>query len=127
MNPKVQRDYSDSAFPGGYVGCIAGRAVANANRHPAPRSFRPLSAPKIFEVMRNQRSNEVTMEQLRKRLSIGSDRMPLDTNLGGSQTFVADRLPFMRTIVPEGKVKYSYDKDVLRLASDTSLCCSLLL
>lgn len=99
----MQRDYSDSAFPGGYVGSIAGRAVAHANRHPAPRSFRPLSAPKIFEVIRNQRANVTTMEQLCKRLSM-SDRMPLDTNLGGSQTFVADRLPFMRTIAPGGKL-----------------------
>jgi cell cycle checkpoint protein len=102
---QMQRDYSDPTFPGGYVGSIAGRAVATANRHPAPRSFRPLSAPKIFEVIRNQRANEVTMNQLCKRLSVGSERiMPLDSNLGGSSTFVADRLPFMRTIIPGGKI-----------------------
>jgi hypothetical protein len=100
----VQRDYSDSVFPGGYVGSIAGRAVADANRHPAPNSFRSLSAPKIFEVTRNQRANEVTMEQLCKRLSVASDRMPLDANLGKCRTFVTDRLPFMRSIVPGGKL-----------------------
>jgi cell cycle checkpoint protein len=101
LDRSMQRDYSDPTFPGGYVGSIAGRAVATANRHPAPRSFRPLSAPKIFEVIRNQRANEVTMNQLCKRLSVGSERiMPLDSNLGGSSTFVADRLPFMRTIIP---------------------------
>lgn len=100
----MQRDYNDSVFPGGYVGSIAGRAVADANRHPAPNSFRSLTAPKIFEVIRNQRANEVTMGQLCKRLSVGSDRLPLDANLGRARTFVTDHLPFMRTIVPYGKM-----------------------
>jgi cell cycle checkpoint protein len=117
---KIQRD---TTFPGGYVASIAGRAVADANKHPAPSSFRSLSTPKIFEVMRNRRANEVTMLQLCKRLSLGSDTMPLDTNLGGSRTFVTDLLPYMRTIVPSGKQWMLSCGDVNFVDNHLTLAC----
>lgn len=100
------RDRSDAVFPTQYVSSLAGRAVADANRHPTPNKFRAFSAPKIFEVLRKRRANNIKMLQLCKRLSCGSGTLPLNTNIGSSEGFVADSLPFMRTILP-GEVNYA--------------------
>ena len=93
----------DTLFPNAYIGSLAGRAIANANKHPAPSTFRALSAPKVFEVYRKARVNGSTMLQLCKRLSAGSGLLLLDTNIGASRSFITDYLPFMRTILPNGK------------------------
>lgn len=94
---------ADILFPNAYVGSLAGRAIANANKHPAPLTFRALSAPKVFEAYRKARANGSTMLHLCKRLSVGSNMLLLDTNVGASRTFITDYLPFMRTILPNGK------------------------
>lgn len=98
-----QTGQADQIFPDGYVASLSGRAIADANKHPAPNTFRALSAPKVFEVYRKSRANEISMLQLCKRLSEGSGELSLDTNIGASRTFIIDHLPFMRVIVPKGK------------------------
>lgn len=92
--------YSESVWTDGYASSLAGRAAANFNRHPAPRSFRQFSAPKVFDVMRKRRGNGVTMQHLCKRLSVGSQQIALNANLGDSANFVTNDLPYMRQILP---------------------------
>ena len=100
---QFRRDRSDSIFPEQYISSLAGRAIADANKHPAPNKFRQLTAPKIFEVLRKRRGNGVKMLQLCKRLSCGSETLPLNSNIGSSECFVIDSLPFMRHIYPNGE------------------------
>mmetsp|Transcript_59846 Transcript_59846/g.177360 ORF Transcript_59846/g.177360 Transcript_59846/m.177360 type:complete len:788 (-) Transcript_59846:40-2403(-) len=106
LGRNADRDRSDSVFPEQYVSSLAGRAVADANRHPAPNKFRQFGAPKVFEVLRKRRANGAKMLQLCKRLSCGSGTLPLGINVGSASGFVVDCLPFMRTILPD-EVNYS--------------------
>ena len=100
----VSRDRSDSIFPLEYVASIAGRAVANANKNPAPNRFRQLSTPKVNDVMRKKRGNDISMLQLCQRLSCGGgDVLSLGANIGSTNHFVVDTLPCMRNIVPGGE------------------------
>lgn len=100
----VSRDKSDSIFPLEYVSSIAGRAVANANKNPAPNRFRQLSTPKVNDVMRKKRGNDISMLQLCQRLSCGGgDVLSLGANIGSTTHFVVDTLPYMRNIVPGGE------------------------
>lgn len=100
----VSRDRSDSIFPLEYVSSIAGRAVANANKNPAPNRFRQLSTPKVNDVMRKKRGNNISMLQLCQRLSCGGgDVLSLGANIGSTTHFVVDSLPYMRNIVPDGE------------------------
>ena len=85
---------------------IASRAIADSNRTPAPPAFRQLSAPKVFGVMKKSSENEVKMDQLRKRLSLGGGKIALDSNIGSANRFVTESLPHMRCILPE-EVNYA--------------------
>ena len=87
-------------FPLQYVSSLAGRAVADANVHPAPNRFRQLSAPKVFEVMQKKRANGVSMIQLCRRLSYGSNVLSLDANVGSLNHFITDSLPYLRSVLP---------------------------
>ena len=104
---------SDGPFPTQYAACIGGRAVADGNKHPAPSQFRQFTAPKVFSVMKKNRENEIKIEQLRKRLSTtmggrgssgsGKEKTSIHDNIGSAQQFVTDSLPYMRTVIPQGK------------------------
>jgi cell cycle checkpoint protein len=94
---------ANAIFPNGYVASLAGRAIADANKHPASSTFRALSAPKVFEAYRKARANRLTMLQLCKRLTVGSGKLSLDANIGGSRTFITDHLPLMKIILPNGR------------------------
>ena len=108
---KPQRDQSDKIFPLEYITSLAGRAVAETNKHPAPTKFRALDAPKMFDVWRKKKINETKINQLRLRLS-SSDctdeeeknqikcMLPINLSIGSSRSFVTDDLHFMRTIFP---------------------------
>jgi cell cycle checkpoint protein len=89
-----------------YASSIASRAIADSNRTPAPPAFRQLSAPKVFGVMKKCSENEVKMDQLRKRLSLGGGKIALDSNIGSAHRFVTESLPHMRSILPE-EVNYA--------------------
>eukprot|EP00978_Attheya_sp_CCMP212_P001448 scaffold3023_cov50-Attheya_sp.AAC.4 len=88
-----QGSHVDSIYPAEYVSSLGGRAVADANKHPAPNCFRSFGAPKIFDVLRKKRGNDAKMEQLHQRLSGGRF-------LSSSGSFVTDQLPYLRTIAP---------------------------
>jgi cell cycle checkpoint protein len=101
----------DGPFPDEYASCIGGRAVADANKHPAPPQFRQLSAPKVFSVMKKSRENEAKIELLRKRLSMvvhngggggGQERTSIHNTIGSAHQFITDSLPYMRTVIPQG-------------------------
>ena len=104
---------TDGPFPTQYAACIGGRAVADGNKHPAPSQFRQFTAPKVFSVMKKNRENEIKIEQLRKRLSTtmggrgssgsGKEKTSIHDNIGSAQQFVTDSLPYMRTVIPQGK------------------------
>jgi cell cycle checkpoint protein len=85
-------------FPDAYVASLAGRAVAKTNTKPAPSRFRQFSAPKIFDIMRKRRHNQLLLEQLCKRL--GSFHLSLPSAMGSHDAFVTDFLPSMRQILP---------------------------
>ena len=105
---------TDGPFPMQYAACIGGRAVAEGNKHPAPPQFRQFTAPKVFSVMKKNRENEIKIQQLRKRLSMGvgggdsagqeSSRTSIRDNIGSAQHFVTDSLPYMRNVIPQGKL-----------------------
>lgn len=88
---------SDGPFPDKYAAFIGGRAVADANKHPAPPQFRQLSAPKVFSVMKNSRENETKIDLLRKRLETS-----IHSIIGSAQQFITDSLPYMRNVIPQG-------------------------
>ena len=104
---------SDGPFPTQCAACIGGRAVADGNKHPVPPQFRQFTAPKVFSVMKKNRENEIKIEQLRKRLSTtmggrggsgsGKEKTSIHDNIGSAQQFVTDSLPYMRTVIPQGK------------------------
>lgn len=94
---------AEGPYPMDYASSLGGRAVADANKHPAPNQFRHLSAPKVFEVMKKCRDNEVKMDQLRKRLSVGSQQIAVSENIGSAHQFVTDSLPYLKYIIPQGK------------------------
>jgi len=97
---------SDGPFPLDYASCIGGRAVANANKNPAPHQFRHFSTPKVFDVLRKQRENELKMDQLRKRLSTAGQHISVNSIIGSANQFVTDCLPHMRCILPH-EVEYA--------------------
>ena len=96
----------DGAFPLDYASSIGSRTIADTNKTPAPPAFRQLSAPKVFSVMTKSSENEVKMDQLRKRLSLGSGKIALDSNIGSAHRFVTESLPHMRFILPD-EVNYA--------------------
>eukprot|EP00934_Nitzschia_sp_Nitz4_P003063 Nitzschia sp. Nitz4//scaffold347_size17400//2178//4151//NITZ4_008833-RA/size17400-augustus-gene-0.33-mRNA-1//1//CDS//3329548660//3053//frame0 len=80
---------------------LAGRAVAFQNQHPAPRSFRPLTSPRIFELLNERRQNEILISDLgRRRLdSFISCETALTSCASG--VFVSEILPVLRSLAPE--------------------------
>lgn len=91
---------ADNAFPVSYVSSLVGRAVANANLHPAPFSFRSFGAPKVFDVIQKRNHNTGRIHKL-----------SLDRTVTGSSTnaatFATYVLPFARTILPHHHVSSS--------------------
>jgi len=86
---------SSNVFPYGCASSIAGRTVANTNIHRAPNRFRQFSRPKVFDVLRNGKQNQILVDQLSRRLST--------TGCCSSSTtkFVTETLPYLRQITPE--------------------------
>lgn len=99
---------SDGPYPIDYASSLGGRSVADANKNPAPSQFRHLTAPKVFDVMKKNRENEHKMEQLRKRLSVGSHTIALNENIGSTHQFVTDSLPYLKSIIPQGEYHISF-------------------
>eukprot|EP00539_Tryblionella_compressa_P018324 CAMPEP_0178858762 /NCGR_PEP_ID=MMETSP0747-20121128/840_1 /TAXON_ID=913974 /ORGANISM="Nitzschia punctata, Strain CCMP561" /LENGTH=216 /DNA_ID=CAMNT_0020525085 /DNA_START=100 /DNA_END=750 /DNA_ORIENTATION=- len=97
----IRRNHDSSGFfPYACASSIAGRAVANTNEHPAPNKFRQFSRPKIFDVVRNEKQNQILVDQLSRRLS--TYHMSMSSALGGDTgTFVTESLPFLREIIPQ--------------------------
>ncbi|KAL7534070.1 hypothetical protein ACHAXR_006427, partial [Thalassiosira sp. AJA248-18] len=97
---------TEGPFPMEYASCIGGRAVADGNKNPAPPQFRQFSTPKVFSVVKKNRENETKIEHLRKRLSSGGggQRTSIHDNIGSAQQFVTDSLPYMRAVIPQGKL-----------------------
>jgi hypothetical protein len=105
----LQGSHSDSCFPQGYVASIAGRAVANTNKHPTANKFRQFSSPKVFDVIRKGKQNEVLIQHLFQRLVFGGSggRLSMSSSaMRSTDTFVTDFLPSMRRIVPNGTYIY---------------------
>jgi len=94
-----QRDRTDTTFPLKYASSLISRAVACNNRHPAPKKFRPLGAPKIFDVFKKSRTNEIKLLELFERLSV-EGHIPMNNNIGSSTVVVTQYLPFLRIILP---------------------------
>ena len=101
---------ADGPFPAEYARCVGGRAVAEGNLHPAPPRFRQFTAPKVFSVMKKNRENEAKIERLRKRLSASSgQKTSVHDYIGSAHQFVTDSLPYLRTVIPDGKFLEAFD------------------
>jgi len=74
------------------------RAVANTNKSPTPNKFRQFSSPRVFDVLRYRRRNEMLLRELSKFLS--GRFMSTTSATAASCAFVTDFLPSMRIIVP---------------------------
>lgn len=90
-------------FPERCASSIAGRAVARTNHHPAPKKFRQLSTPKVFDVLRKRRHNESFVLSLAQRLS--ACHLSPSTAVAGSHAFVMELLPTLRLVLPDGTKK----------------------
>jgi cell cycle checkpoint protein len=89
------RNNGSGVFPYNCASSIAGRIVANTNAHPAPNKFRQFSRPKVFDVMRNGRQNQILLDQLSRRL------LTTSRQIGSVSNFVTESLPFVRQISPQ--------------------------
>eukprot|EP00559_Dactyliosolen_fragilissimus_P002498 CAMPEP_0184864928 /NCGR_PEP_ID=MMETSP0580-20130426/16393_1 /TAXON_ID=1118495 /ORGANISM="Dactyliosolen fragilissimus" /LENGTH=655 /DNA_ID=CAMNT_0027363893 /DNA_START=401 /DNA_END=2368 /DNA_ORIENTATION=+ len=86
-----------------YASSLTGRAVANYNLHPAPNKFRPLSAPKIFDVLKRTNANGDKITRLCYRISNLSRQYFFRSNVQISscfKTFAVDSLPYLKKIIP---------------------------
>lgn len=119
-NKETTSTVSCPIFPEGYVTSLVGRTMAYANQHAAPSRFRSLSAPKILEVRRKRNENAHYLERLQYRLSLSittnaavdgdtsyySEVKALSRTAKASlPSFIMDKLPFLRTIVPQGRLR----------------------
>jgi cell cycle checkpoint protein len=97
-------DRSAASSSGDVRGCaaaISGRAVAIANQYPTANKFRQFSRPKVFDVIRSGKQNEILLQQLSRRLSTHHDG-PSSSSTGGDMgIFVTQSLPFVRCILPQ--------------------------
>ena len=97
LAPGTRRDSmngSESILPRDCASAIAGRTVANTNIHPAPNKFRQFSRPRVFDVIRNSKQNQLLINQLFRRLSKST------RDNSSMSSFVAEALPFVRQINP---------------------------
>ena len=93
---------TSNLFPSEYVCSLASRSVADANKNPAPKLFRSLNAPKIFEIRRKKKDNMDKLLTLSDRLSKNSEHFGLSTNLGLSDGSLVSELTYLSQIVPNG-------------------------
>lgn len=91
----------NNRFPLDYAVSLCSRAVAHANRHPAPYKFRQLCAPTMYQAFRKRRENRDKYDQFCKRVSFRDYYLTLDINTRSSEYFATDYLPFMKRIVPD--------------------------
>jgi cell cycle checkpoint protein len=112
----------DGPYPMDYASSLGGRAIADANKHPAPNQFRHFSAPKVFDVMKKNRENEIKMDQLRKRLSVGSRHIGVGENIGSACHFVTDSLPYLKNIIPQGECIQLYSICLPLLEASVTHC-----
>ena len=77
---------------------MSSRIVAYTNRNPAPYSFRPLGAPKVYEVQRKRQANQ---DRIRRHIrqyhpnSNGADYGAIDPRVS-DRIFSVDLLPFLQ-------------------------------
>ena len=95
-------DSSERNFPFEYANSLAGRAVAYANRNPAPNSFRTFCAPKVFEVRRKQRDNIQKIKNIRMHLSYHGMLSHSSAYHFSHGDFLID-LSYLSIILPNGK------------------------
>eukprot|EP00536_Pseudo-nitzschia_multiseries_P008787 jgi/Psemu1/288025/fgenesh1_pg.230_\ len=86
---------NENIFPYGCASSIAGRTVGNTNIHPAPNRFRQFSRPKVFDILRNGKQNQILVDQLSRRLSTTGCHSSLTAK------FVTESLPYVRQIAPQ--------------------------
>jgi cell cycle checkpoint protein len=100
-NRHGQHELSITAYPYGCAAAIAGRAVTETNKHPTPNKFRHFVRPKVFDVIRIRKQNEVLVEQLSRRLSLCHQSF-LSSIFGEDRgIFVTEVLPLLRVIMPQ--------------------------
>jgi cell cycle checkpoint protein len=100
-HPRQQVPSTNSIFPESYATSLAGRTVANANRHPAPTSFRSFGAPKVFDVIRKRNENASRIQHVCWARNVTQSTT-------STATFALDVLPFSRTILPFHHVSSSF-------------------
>jgi len=98
-------------FPWDHATSLCSRAVAHANKHPAPFKFRQLCAPKMYQVFRKRRENMIKYDQFCKRLSFREYHLTFDVNTRSSGHFATDYLPFLKRILPQLATTISVDGD----------------
>ena len=97
----------------GYTTSLISRSVADANKHPAPSKFRQFHAPKLFEVMKKRRENEIKVNILCKKIISCQFGGYMDSTTAcsvwssiatsTSSMFPVEYYPFLKRIIPYGK------------------------
>lgn len=93
---------NDVSFPNGYATSLISRSVGDANKHPAPSKYRPLSSPKVYDVIRKSSQNKTKAVQLCKKLSNQLEHLDLQCTVWASSSFSLEYLPLLKQIIPEG-------------------------
>lgn len=95
-------------FPTGYVHSLASRAVANANRHPAPTKFKQLTSPQNYQVHIKRNANKNIAQQMMHRLMTSiNEPYNLSVRFCSKNDFLVDMLPFVRIIIPLSTLQQS--------------------
>jgi cell cycle checkpoint protein len=99
----VKKSYqANTSMLTNYAVSLSGRAVANANRSPAPTKFRQFCAPKVYEVMRKSRERYGRMSNFSHRVSQQSGSLGIASHSSMHSSFATDYLPFLNILLPQG-------------------------
>jgi len=97
----------------GYASSFASRAVAQANKHPAPKKFRQFTSPKYFQIVRKREANQHKISQMLRRVSCCDEHLQKDVLVSATNIFFTESFSFLHRIIPSGTYEKKKIKTVL--------------
>lgn len=114
MHQGSQNGTDPSSFPTTYATSIAGRSIANYNKHPAATKFRQLGAPPAWTGQARQ-NFDLLEEQMERQAALGLTRWSVETS-----SWAQERVSYLRMIAPHESIglqsffmeKTAFQKDI---------------
>ena len=98
MHTGCENGSDPSTFPTIHATSMAGRTVANYNKHPAATKFRQLGAPPVWK--RQARENfDLLKHQIERQAGLGNVRWSVETS-----SWAQERVSYMRMISPQENI-----------------------